>query len=352
MIEAGHSHAKATAPANIAAQRAFFNFSLFAARDKDPDPEVNVDLSSVFSGTTNNLSFVLSGTRDISEFTNILWESSCGGSFSPTNTQSTVFTAPTVSSTTPCIVTISLTDDCGKIYKASTSFNVQCGLSITNSITNPCGSNPTGGSITMDITNASGPYVVSWTRTSPAGSGGPTTLTTPPYTLSGLSAGTYSVTVTSNGGTGCSATFNAVLSTSPAMVINATPVEPTCPGGSNGSINVTVSGGTPGYSYAWSDGPTTLNRSGLSSASYTLTVTDSKGCTQTETVVLDDPDAIVINPSITDVDCYGDNTGAISLSVNGGTSPYTYLWNDGNSSPSRTDLVSGIYSVTVTDANN
>lgn len=351
MHEAGHSHAKAALPANIAAQRAFFNFSFFAAKDKAPDPEVDVDLSAVFSGTTNNLSFILTGNRSLSEFVSILWESSCGGSFSPNNAQNVVFTAPTVSSNTPCVITISLTDTCGRVYKASTAFDVKCGIGVTSQVTNPCFDNPSGGAITMSISNASGPYVVNWTRTSPAGSGGPVTLTTPPYTLSGLSAGVYSVTVTSNNGTGCSATFNTTLTSSPAILITATAVPVICPGGSNGSINVTVSGGTPGYTYAWSDGPTTLNRSGLSAGTYRLTVTDSRGCIGIDSAVVTAPATLLVTPNANNVTCFGLNNGIITLNVSGGTAPYAFLWNDGSTTQNRSALSPGTYAVTVTDAN-
>jgi hypothetical protein len=100
MYEAGHDLNKALLATNIAAQRAFFNFSLLAAKEKEPDPEVNLQISNIYSGTTNNLSFTLQGNRDISEFNTILWTSTCGGTFSPNNTTSTVFTAPAVSTPT------------------------------------------------------------------------------------------------------------------------------------------------------------------------------------------------------------------------------------------------------------
>jgi hypothetical protein len=353
MHEVGHSHNKSTAPANIAAQRAFFNFSFFAAKEKAPDPEIDIVLSALYSGESTTLHFEINEQRNISEFA-ISWESSCGGSFSiassplgsATPASTTLFTAPIVSQTSNCVVTVTLTDDCGRVYKASTAVQILCDLRVTTTLINPCFGVEGGGAITMDITNGTGPFVWNWTR-SEGGTGYGTGTT-----ISGLSAGNYTVTVLANNGAGCPATFNVALSGSPEIVISALPVHISCPGGSNGSINASVSGGTPGFTYSWSDGPTTLNRSGLTAGSYTLTVTDSKGCSNEVTVQVNQPDPIVITPLISPVQCFDLNNGQINLSVTGGTGAYSYLWSDGNTSQNRTGLTPGTYSVVVTDANS
>lgn len=352
MYEAGHSHNKSTAPANIAAQRAFFNFSFFAAKEKAPDPDINIVLNTLYSGETTNLGFTID-KRDISEFA-ITWESSCGGSFLPassaigasTPANSTVYTAPIVSQNTDCVITVTLIDGCGRVYKASTAVQIVCDLQVTTTLTSPCYGVTGSGAIAMAITNGSGPFVWSWTRTEGGtGSGTGTSIT-------GLSAGTYTVTVKANSGAGCPATFTVALQESPEIIVNATPVPLGCPDVNNGAIDVTVSGGTPGYTYLWNDGVTTLNRSGLAAGTYTLTVTDSKNCSKVTQVTVSSPPAISITPTITPVQCYDQNNGQIALAVTGGTGAYTFLWNDGNTSPNRTGLAPGTYSVTVTDANN
>jgi len=345
MLEASHSINKALLPANIAAQRAFFNFSFLSGKTKAPDPDISLSLQTVFSGTDNTISFTLQGERELSEFTSILWESSCGGSFSPNNTVSTTFTAPVVASPTTCMITITLTDVCNRSYKSSTYIEVVCDLNISTTLVNPCFSSPASGSITMNITQATGPYHWTWSRTSPAG--GPTSGTG--LTIPDLGAGTYTVTVTANEGLGCSGIFSVILTQGSEIVPTATPVSVSCQGGSNGSINVSVSGGVPGYTYLWNDNVTTANRSGLTAGTYLLTVTDSKGCTATTSAVVTQPDAIVITPSITPVTCYANNNGIINLGVTGGTPGYTYLWNDGSALQNRTGLAPGSYSVTVTD---
>ena len=142
--------------------------------------------------------------------------------------------------------------------------------------------------------------------------------------------------------------------------MTTTPVAVKCPGGSDGAINASVSGGTPGYTYSWtasaggtipSGQATNMNLNNLIAGTYNLTVTDSKGCTATTSQSITQPAAIAITPSVTSVGCFGDNTGAIALTIAGGTAPYTYLWNDGNTSKDRTGLAPGTYSVTLTDTN-
>jgi hypothetical protein len=350
MYEAAHTHAKATLPANIAAQRAFFNFSFFAAKFKEPDPEITVDLSIVFSGTENPLIFELQGERDISEFGSILWESSCGGSFQPNNTQSTIFTAPTVNAPTNCVITITLVDGCNKQYKASTAFTIQCGLALSSTAINPCHSTPNQGGIQVSVSNASGPFVYSWNRTE--GGSGNGTGGSSPFTISGLSPGTYTLTVTANNGSGCSNTSAITLTLSPEINITATPIHLLCNGGTNGAINISVNGGIPGYTYNWNDGPTTQNRNNIPAGTYTLTVTDSRACTRTTQVVLTQPTAISFTPTINHITCFGQSNGSITLSGSGGTSPYTFLWNDGSPLQNRSNLSAGTYAVTITDANN
>jgi hypothetical protein len=165
MYEAGHSHNKAQLAPNIAAQRAFFNFSLLAAKEKEPDPEVNLQITNIYSGTTNNLSFTLQGNRDISEFNTILWTSTCGGTFTPNDQVNTVFVAPVVSTNTNCIITITLTDGCNRIYKSSTGVVIECSITLTSQVVNPCFTTPGGGAIVVNVGNAAGPYNYSWTRT-------------------------------------------------------------------------------------------------------------------------------------------------------------------------------------------
>lgn len=351
MLEAGHNVA-GTAPANIAAQRAFFNYSLVVSWKKAVQPVLSPLPSIIYSGTEYPLSFTKVANQPPApvQTYSVLWSSSCGGTFLPNNTSETVtFIPPASASPTLCNISVKITDDCGRTTFDTYATTVTCNMSATTTITNPCYGTPNSGALTFTFTNGSAPYTYSWTRTE--GGSGSGTLNTAPFTISGLSAGTYTVNLTSS--VGCTTTAVATLTESPQINITATPVNISCYGGSNGAINVSVNGGTPGYTYLWSDGPTTQNRSGLSAGTYTLTVTDSKGCTAQSQVEITQPTALSItNTQLTHVNCYGGNTGAISYTVSGGTSPYTYLWNDGATTQNRTSLTAGNYSVTVKDANN
>jgi len=178
------------------------------------------------------------------------------------------------------------------------------------------------------------------------------TLTNPTSTTQ---TATYTVTPVKGSCTG--ATFTVTISVNPPILLTATPSDALCYGVSTGSVALSVSGGTPTYTYAWSASggytATTQNISSLAPKSYSVTVTDSKGCTATTSALVSQPSTgIGITPTITNVACNGGNTGAISIALTGGTSPYTYLWTGGSSSQNRTGLIAGSYAVTVTDASN
>ena len=122
-----------------------------------------------------------------------------------------------------------------------------------------------------------------------------------------------------------------------------------CAGGTEGSISQTVFGGAPPYTYQWSTGATTKDISGLSAGSYTVTIYDqSDSSVATHTV--NEPAPIIVTESTND-EVFGAD-GSITLSVSGGTSPYSYTWSSGETTRDIAGLVAGIYTVTVTDANN
>ncbi|HNU34026.1 MAG TPA: gliding motility-associated C-terminal domain-containing protein [Bacteroidia bacterium] len=197
------------------------------------------------------------------------------------------------------------------------------------------------GSITLSASGGTAPYTFAW-------SNGATT-----QNLTGLSAGTFAVTVTD--GNGCISTSSAVI-TQPdaalsALVASANAV--LCNGGNNGSIDVTITGGTAPYSYQWSNGASTQDLTGLSAGSFTVTVTDANGCKTTlPSVIISQPSAALASTvNVSSVNCFGNNTGAIDLTVTGGTSPYSYLWSNGATTQDLTNISAGIYTVNVTDAN-
>jgi hypothetical protein len=186
----------------------------------------------------------------------------------------------------------------------------------------------------VTATGGSGAYTYIWNT-------GATTAT-----ISNLAPGTYTVTV-SDGNSQAMATTQ--VSAAQPFQVNIAKTAPSCYGDSNGLIATTVSGGTPPYAYIWSNGHTSPLIGGLTTGSYFLTITDSEGCQTTQSVTLSQPPQIVLQTNVTHAT--SGNNGAIDLIVTGGIAPFSYIWSNGVTQPDPVNLASGVYAVTVTDAN-
>ncbi|PKP22098.1 MAG: hypothetical protein CVU05_05340 [Bacteroidetes bacterium HGW-Bacteroidetes-21] len=156
---------------------------------------------------------------------------------------------------------------------------------------------------------------------------------------------TVSLIVTNNG---CTSTQTQVQVTNPpqlAVSVNTSDV--TCASGTNGQANVSVTGGTGTPDYIWSNvtGPP------FAAGNYTVTVTDDNNCTATSAFSIAQPNSINVIPSQTNVACFGASTGGASVSVTGGTPTYNYIWSNGGSSSSISNVLAGNYTVTIIDAN-
>jgi hypothetical protein len=364
-IEASHSF-NGTGPTNVAAQRVFFNFS-FTSTVGVVGKEVIPVISGLpagtvlFSGQSLDLSLTLpTGVDLVRDGYTVQWTSSGGGAFSPNATSQNVsFTAP--SNLGIAQLKVTLTDGCARATFDSKPVDIQCLMSVSPVAKDICnGAASNSGQITVNVSNGSGPFVWNYSQTSggsATGSGtsvGTVNGSIISFPITGLTAGTYSVTVKGSNGTGCISNFTSTVSALPAFsVATSSSNNISVNGGTDGSVNVTVTGGTPAYSYNWSNGASTQNLSSVASGTYSLTVTDSKNCVASlpSSVTLSQPPAISITPTVTNVLCNGQSNGAISISVSGGATPYTYLWNDGVSTQNRTGLKAGTYTVTLTDAN-
>jgi hypothetical protein len=173
-------------------------------------------------------------------------------------------------------------------------------------------------------------------------------------TISGRTAGTYSVTVTD--GNGCELEVNNIVIGQPAAILNGTPsaTPVSCFGGSNGTATIAPNGGTPGYTYAWSNGATTASITGVQAGTYSVTITDANSCQKliSDIVVGGPAAALDGTPSTTAVSCNGGSNGTATITPIGGTANYTYAWSTGATSQTITGLQAGTYSVTITDANS
>jgi len=136
------------------------------------------------------------------------------------------------------------------------------------------------------------------------------------------------------------------------FTVNVAPDTILCYGSADGSLLASVHGGTPPYSYGWSDNNTTREATQLTAGDYYVKVTDKNGCTAFNgTKIFEYPGLEISEIRTTDPECYGDATGSISITVTGGNPPYSYTWSDGSSAPALTNVGAGDYSVQVTDRN-
>ncbi|MEI7803133.1 MAG: hypothetical protein WCI97_10835, partial [Bacteroidota bacterium] len=198
-----------------------------------------------------------------------------------------------------------------------------------------CGSD--NGEVQIDnITGGGGPFTYLWST------GGTQNQ------IDNLTPGTYSVTVTN--AAGCTSTASVTLVSISFPVLSETHVNTTC-GNTNGSINISVLGGIAPFSYLWSNGDLTQDLNAVGAGTYTVTITDANGCTDNLTVTLTNSVGPTLSFSTTNPPCFGTPMGSIDLTVNGGTAPYSYIWNSGDVTQDLTNVLSGIYIVTVTDAN-
>ncbi|MBK8847548.1 MAG: T9SS type A sorting domain-containing protein [Bacteroidetes bacterium] len=193
------------------------------------------------------------------------------------------------------------------------------------------------GSATVVVIGGTAPYTYAW-------SNGATTAT-----IGGLSAGTYTVTVWS--AAGCSTECSIKIGQPKSVVsCNATATNATC-GGCNGTATATATGGKAPYTYLWSNGQTTMTATGLCAGNYDVTVTDSKGCSSNCIVKVDDAGSTMSASATSTNALCGACNGTATVSVSGGTMPYSYAWNNGQTGATATGLCGGNYSVVVTDAN-
>ena len=162
--------------------------------------------------------------------------------------------------------------------------------------------------------------------------------------LTGLIAGTYDVIVDAGI---CSTTGSFVLTEPAEMFVDSVlTTDVACFGDTDGSADTYVSGGTPGYIYDFGAYTSTTLPAGL----HTVTVTDANGCSVNQNFVISEPTEVTGAGSTT-IDDGSGTLGAIDLTPGGGTTPYTFDWDNGETTEDIDSLAAGTYTVTITDAN-
>ncbi|MCE3280260.1 MAG: hypothetical protein K0S44_2451 [Bacteroidetes bacterium] len=226
---------------------------------------------------------------------------------------------------------------------AITSLSFGAGHTVTVSSTDVSCFGGNNGTATAMVVGGSGSFTYSW---SPFGG----TLST----VTGITAGSYTVTVTDNSDMS-TATASVVVMQPTQLIVNTAANPASCNGICDGSVSAMVSGGTPPYFYSWAPmGGLAPVSMGLCPGSYTVVVTDSYGCTSTGTATVTSAGApitgITVTDSIYNETCLSSGDGAIDITLSGSNpGPFTYQWNNGQTTQDALGLVSNFYTVVIFD---
>ncbi|MBV6440156.1 MAG: hypothetical protein EPGJADBJ_01819 [Saprospiraceae bacterium] len=235
---------------------------------------------------------------------------------------------------------VTVTDANGCAETAFVSIGQPPQLTATTSAADAQCNGSVDGAATVTAGGGTPSYTYKWSD--PAGQTG--------ATANNLPAGTYTVTVTDLNG--CSITQTATVGEPTPLVVAVTKTNALCNGGT-GTATVAVNGGTPSYTYKWSDpaSQTGATANNLLAGNYTVTVTDQAGCTFVGNTTINQPEAIQLTATVVHVSCFGGADGAITPQIAGGVTPYYYTWSSGETSPSITGKVAGNYTLIVEDDN-
>ncbi len=167
--------------------------------------------------------------------------------------------------------------------------------------------------------------------------------------ITNIAAGLY--TVTASDVAGCSAAISQSVLQPDSLIISVTPVNAGC-GISNGSATASASGGTTSYSYLWNNNDTTATINNIGAGVYNVTVMDAHHCMATGGANIISTSSLVANYTVGNASCYGATDGNISVQVLSGTAPYTYVWNNNDTTTSLSNLSAGNYTLTITDGSH
>lgn len=213
-----------------------------------------------------------------------------------------------------------------------------CGMSVTAAPASVCPS--ACATITATGNGGTTPYTYSWS----------TGAITQNISLCPVSTTTYTVKITDAVGT--TATTSSLVTVNPGVNVTIIPTDITCNGSTNGSAIAAGGSGTTPYTYSWSNGLTTQTITGLAPGSYTVKVTDSKGCTSTTTTAIISPPALAGLFTKGTAVCNGCGCKEwLMVTGSGGTSPYSYIWPDGYVNRYKSQLCPGTNTINIKDKN-
>ncbi len=262
---------------------------------------------------------------------------------------SNMATTPSINVNTAGIntYTVTVTDACGTTATASATTTIEPAPTATLSGSGIFCAGASG-SVNLTITlTGNGPWDV---QINENGSTTMQTFTSSPVTYTVTDPGNYSLVSVSSAG-GCTGTVSGTVTLTEITVnLSATPNDPPCFGG-NGSVVASASGGS-NFTYVWNTSASGATLSGVGPGTYTVTATNSQGCTAEETVTITEPPQLTASiTSSTNIDC-NNPSGSADLQVDGGSPGYNYNWSNSSSSQNPSFSAGGTYTVTVSDSHN
>ena len=239
----------------------------------------------------------------------------------------------------PGSYTVTASDAIGCTAEATVEITAGSDVSVTIAVDQLPSCGEDNGTLTATATGSNGTYMYQWSNGSIDQS------------IDMLASGTYSVTATDSNG--CTAVAFQVLDVVSDLDIDLSgSVSVTCAGFADGTAMVTILSGSGPFSILWNDGSTSESRTGLVPGTYSVTVTDINNCAKTRSITIDEPSELnLTNLITTGTGCDTSSMGSISVEIEGGTTPYEYMWSNGDSLATITNLAEGTYECTVTDAN-
>ena len=244
-----------------------------------------------------------------------------------------------VSGLPPGNYAVTVVDAAGQETSAQASLSEPSSIQVQAVPSQPASTDNADGQATVQASGGSPPYTFVW-------SNGQTT-----EIATGLAPGEYQVTVTDSNG--CTTTGSVAINENilPLAATITPTTQLTCAGQTNAGAKVVVQGGKAPFRYAWSSGSAGSEVSGLAAGNYTVTVTDAEGTTQTASLSITEPEALITRTRVVEPASTDGADGQANVEVSGGTAPYSYAWDNGQTNADANGLTPGIHQVTVTDAN-
>lgn len=285
------------------------NSSLSAALDKKD--------ASCFGSLDGSLSLVIEGGEEPYD---ILWSDQSTGL--------------SLSGIGAGIYSVVLRDQSGAEIVLEETISQAEAIAISGSSTPASCSGAADGAIDISVSGGVGQMRFAWSH-------GPDT-----EDLQNIASGTYIVTATDENN--CTATARFTVGNLSTIDVKGTHVKPEC-NTSTGSIDITVTGGSAPFTFAWSNGASTEDLTTISAGFYAVTVSDAGGCSQEASFFIKENNTMLLKATTDAAGCNDEPTGAIDLTVTGGAAPYTHVWSNGETEEDPSGLKSGYYTVKVTD---